>query len=65
VQAAQLVALVVISSLLIQIAEVLHGGHAAPRGLLGDVQLLNKLQSAWALIGELKRTAVMALKQRV
>lgn len=63
-QAAQLVALI-ISSLLIQIAEVLHGGHAAPRGLLGDVQLLNKLQTAWALIGELKRTAVMALKQRV
>lgn len=52
---------VVVSGPLVQVLEVLHGCQAAFGGLLGDVQLLHKLQSTWTLIAELVGATVMTL----
>jgi hypothetical protein len=54
---------VVVGGPLVQVAEVLHGGHAALGRLLWDVQLLDEAQLAGSLVGELVRDAVVALGQ--
>lgn len=63
VKGAQLVA-VFVGGLLVQVAKVLHGWHGAPWRLLGDVQLLHKLQSTWTLIAELVGATVMTLTEK-
>lgn len=60
---AQLVA-VLIGGPLVQVLEVLHGRDAPLGGLLGDIQLLHKLNGAWTLIGELVGAAVMTLTEK-
>lgn len=60
VKGAQLAA-VLLSGLLVQVEEVLHGRHAAFRRLLGNIQLLYKMQGARTFICELVRTAVVTL----
>lgn len=55
------VLLVLLCGLLVQVAEVLHGGHAALGGLLSHIQLLHEFQRTGTLERELIWTAVMTL----